>query len=153
MLFTFHRHFEPEEVQFHPSTSHISGAALLVFCVLEWYYNGCMNLACLKPRSDSDIHKSCEFLFCFVATGRRLNVLTMEKRERTSFVLFTMGCPQFSIKRLKVSRCLPCRKVSTDYDCPLSYCVILCRPVSSHVKMSSVCVSNDVSITALLSLY
>ena len=32
LFFTFHRHFEPEEeVQSHPSTSHISGAALLCF--------------------------------------------------------------------------------------------------------------------------
>lgn len=153
MLFTLHRHFEPEEVQFHPSTSHISGAALLVFCVLEWYYNGCMNRACPKPQSDSDIHKSCEFLFRFLAKVKCAH-LGRAKQERGQALCCSLWDAYSSLlKRLMVSRRLPCRKSpqTRDYDCPLSQYVNLCRPLSSHVKMS--CLSHDVSIAALLSLY
>lgn len=88
-----------------------------------------------------------------LTTTRRSNVLTLDRGtgERMSFVLFIMGCLQFSIKRLMVSRHLPCRMSSQAKDCMTALCHIMSSVSFSVIPCHVVSfLSNDVSVTTLL---
>lgn len=84
------RTFVPEEVQFHLFTSHISGAALPVFCVLDWYYNGCSNHACLKPPIFS-WHPQKLWVSIPLVKGQIHSPWKGKTGKRTSWMKLTMG--------------------------------------------------------------